>query len=115
MKGEIPELTHGDFVRAIPGAVRRRLSRGEVRSGGDVTALRRFVGMTQEEFVRAVGMSIDTIQNWGQACPETSPNSPGRIAAGCQLVSNISTASIRLGSAQTRRPAASPGESPRCR
>jgi hypothetical protein len=38
--------------RAIPGAARRRPCRGDVRSGKDVTALRRFVGMTQKEFAR---------------------------------------------------------------
>jgi hypothetical protein len=50
-----PELTDADFARAIPGAVRRRLCCGEIRCGKDVTALRRFVAMTQEEFARAVG------------------------------------------------------------
>ena len=48
MSDDIPELTPAEFERAIPGAVRRRLCRGEVRSGRDVVALRRFVGMTQE-------------------------------------------------------------------
>jgi len=66
MSDEIPELTEADFARAIPGAVRRRLCRGDVRSGKDVTALRRFVGMTQEQFARAVGISVDTLQNWEQ-------------------------------------------------
>jgi putative transcriptional regulator len=66
MSDDIPELTEADFSRAIPGAVRRRLCRGEVRSGKDVTALRRFVGMTQEEFARAVGISVDTLQTWEQ-------------------------------------------------
>lgn len=66
MTDDIPELTEDDFSRAIPGVVRRRLCRGEVRSGSDVTALRRFVGMTQEEFARAVGISVDTLQNWEQ-------------------------------------------------
>lgn len=59
-------LTEADFYRAIPGAVRRRLCSGEVRSGKDITALRRFVGMTEEDFARAMGISIDTLQNWEQ-------------------------------------------------
>jgi putative transcriptional regulator len=66
MTDDIPELREADFSRAIPGAVRRRLCRGDVRSGKDVTALRRFVGLTQEEFARAVGISVDTLQNWEQ-------------------------------------------------
>ena len=66
MTDDIPELTEADFERAIPGAVRRRLTNGKVRSGADVAALRRFVGMTQEEFARAAGISVDTLQNWEQ-------------------------------------------------
>lgn len=58
------ELTEVDFVHAIPGPVRRRLCCGEVRSQKDITALRRFVGMTQEEFARAMGISIDTVRTW---------------------------------------------------
>ncbi|MCC7140016.1 MAG: helix-turn-helix domain-containing protein [Planctomycetes bacterium] len=66
MRDDIPELTEADFSRAIPGAVRRRLCRGEVRSGRDVAALRRFVGMTPEQFARAMAISVDTIQSWEQ-------------------------------------------------
>jgi putative transcriptional regulator len=61
-----PELSEIEFERAIPGPLRRRLCRGDVRSGKDVVALRRFVGMTQEEFARAAGISVDTLQNWEQ-------------------------------------------------
>lgn len=43
---EIPELTAKDFARALPARVRARLSRGQFDTGGDVAALRRFVGMT---------------------------------------------------------------------
>ena len=32
----------------------------------DVKALRAKVGMTQEEFARAAGISVDTLQNWEQ-------------------------------------------------
>ena len=66
MTDDIPELTAEDFARAIPGDVRRRLCRGEIRDGKDIVALRRFVGMTQEEFARAAGISVDTLQNWEQ-------------------------------------------------
>jgi DNA-binding transcriptional regulator YiaG len=66
MSDGAPELSEADFSHAIPGTVRRRLCRGELRSGKDVTALRRFVGMTPKEFARAVGISVDTVQNWEQ-------------------------------------------------
>jgi len=46
--------------------VRQRQCSGEARSGKDITALRRFVGMTQEDFARAMGISIDTLQHWEQ-------------------------------------------------
>lgn len=64
MGNDIPELTDGGFSRAISGVVRRRLCHREVRSGSDVTALRRFVGMTPEQFARAMGVRVDTIRNW---------------------------------------------------
>ena len=66
MGNDIPELTDGGFSRAISGVVRRRLCHREVRSGSDVPALRRFVGLTQEEFARAAGISTDTLKNWEQ-------------------------------------------------
>lgn len=66
MTDDMPELTAADFARAISGPVRRRLCRGVVKSGKDVAALRRFVGMTQAEFARAAGISVDTLQNWEQ-------------------------------------------------
>ena len=66
MNNDIPELTEADFERAISGTVRRRLCRGEIQSGKDAAALRRFVGVTQEEFARAAGISVDTLQNWEQ-------------------------------------------------
>ena len=44
---DIPELTERDFERAIKASARRRLIDGKVRSGSDVVALRRFVGLTQ--------------------------------------------------------------------
>jgi DNA-binding transcriptional regulator YiaG len=66
MTDDMPELTGADFARAIPGALRRRLTRGVVKSGKDIAALRRFVGMTQKDFARAAGISVDTLQNWEQ-------------------------------------------------
>jgi DNA-binding transcriptional regulator YiaG len=64
MRGASSELTEADFKRAIPGAMRRRLCRGDVRRGKDLTGLRRFVGMTQEEFADAVGIRVGTLHNW---------------------------------------------------
>jgi putative transcriptional regulator len=63
---DIPELTEEDFARAIPGRVRRRLMKGEIKDGSDVVALRKFVGLSQTEFAAAVGISVHTLRNWEQ-------------------------------------------------
>ena len=63
---EIPELTEAQMARAMPAKVRRRLMRGEVHSGEDVSALRRFVGLTQAQFAKAIGISVHTLRNWEQ-------------------------------------------------
>ena len=63
---EIPELTDDDFARAMPASVRKRLIRGEFRSGQDVAALRRFIGLSQPQFAKAIGISVHTLRNWEQ-------------------------------------------------
>ena len=65
MKDEIRELTAADFARALPRRVRERLVRGEFQSG-DVALLRRFTGLSQEMFARALGISVHTLRNWEQ-------------------------------------------------
>ena len=77
------ELTGEDFASALPRSVRHRLMRGEIESGKDVAALRRFVRMTQVEFATALGISVSTLRNWEQG--RRAPHGPGlallRIAA----------------------------------
>jgi putative transcriptional regulator len=80
---DIPELTSAQFARAIPARVRKRLMRGEFQSGEDVAALRRFVGLTQVEFARAMSISVHTLRGWEQG--RRNPEGPAiallRIAA----------------------------------
>ena len=66
------ELTADDFARAIPRSQRERIARGEIAGGEDIVALRRFVGMTQELFAVALGISVHTLRNWeqGRRTPE---------------------------------------------
>jgi DNA-binding transcriptional regulator YiaG len=80
---DIPELTDEQLERAIPARLRRRLMNGRFESGEDVAALRRFVGLTQEEFARAVGISVHTLRNWeqGRRKPEGPAIALLRIAA----------------------------------
>jgi putative transcriptional regulator len=77
-----PELTRGDFERMLSGAQRERIIAGRLKAG-DVSALRRFVGLTQGQFAEALGISVRTLQNWEQ--DRVKPDGPGlallRIAA----------------------------------
>ena len=73
---EIPELRQRDFERAIKASVRRRLINGKIRSGDDVVALRRFVGLTQQQFADVLGISVHTLRNWEQG--RRGPTGPAR-------------------------------------
>ena len=77
-----PELTREDFERMIRSDRRERIIAGRLEPG-DVAALRRFVGLSQEQFAGALGISVRTLQNWEQA--RVKPDGPGlallRIAA----------------------------------
>jgi DNA-binding transcriptional regulator YiaG len=80
---KIPELTEQQLARAIPGRVRKRLMMGQIESGEDVAALRRFVGLSQSQFAQAMGISVHTLRNWEQG--RRRPDGPAigllRIAA----------------------------------
>jgi putative transcriptional regulator len=80
---DIPELTERDFGRALTQRQRKRLMAGQFEGGEDVVALRRFVGLTQEQFALALGISVHTLRNWEQG--RRSPEGPAlallRIAA----------------------------------
>ena len=80
---DIRELTDEDFARAIPRRLRARLIRGDFQSGDDMQALRRFVGLTQEAFAKALGISVHTLRNWeqGRRFPEGPALALLRIAA----------------------------------
>lgn len=56
---------------------------GHFESGEDIAALRRFVGLTQMQFARAIGISVHTLRNWEQG--RRHPDGPAiallRIAA----------------------------------
>jgi DNA-binding transcriptional regulator YiaG len=80
---DIPELTDEQLARAIPSRVRKRLILGQIESGEDVAALRRFVGLTQSQFAQAMGISVHTLRNWeqGRRRPEGPAIGLLRIAA----------------------------------
>ena len=63
---ELPEISAEQMARAIPSGVRRRLMAGQVDQGADVVALRRFLGLTQEQLAAAMGISVHTLRNWEQ-------------------------------------------------
>jgi len=70
------------MTEELESSRRKRIIAGKLEPG-DVAALRRFVGLTQEEFALALGISARTLQNWEQ--DRTTPDGPGlallRIAA----------------------------------
>ena len=80
---DIPELTDEQLQRAIPARLRKRLMQGRFESGEDIAALRRFVGLTQADFARAIEISVHTLRNWEQG--RRSPEGPAlallRVAA----------------------------------
>jgi DNA-binding transcriptional regulator YiaG len=80
---KIPELTAEQMSRAIPSRVRKRLMDGHIESGDDVAALRRFVGLSQSQFAKAMGISVHTLRNWeqGRRRPEGPAIGLLRIAA----------------------------------
>jgi len=80
---DIPEISNEQFGKAIPAKLRARLSREGVASGDDIAVLRRFVGLSQAEFARAMEISVHTLRNWEQG--RRKPDGPAlallRIAA----------------------------------
>ena len=62
----VPELTAKQLASAIPSRLRKRLMLGHFESGADISALRRFVGLTQAQFAQAIGISVHTLRNWEQ-------------------------------------------------
>lgn len=75
MSSEIGELTTGDFERAISREQRARLMTGEWRTG-DMTALRRYLGLSQKQFAGRIGISVSTLQNWEQG--RRTPDGPAK-------------------------------------
>ena len=83
MSDDIPELTEAHFARGMLRAQRARLIRGDFQSGEDVADLRRFVGLTPQEFAAALGVSVRTLQAWerGRRTPRGAALALLRVAA----------------------------------
>jgi DNA-binding transcriptional regulator YiaG len=80
---DLPELTDEQLASALPARVRQRFALGHFESGEDISALRRFVGLTQTQFALAMGISVHTLRNWeqGRRRPEGPAIALLRIAA----------------------------------
>ena len=80
---DIPNLTDEQLKNAIPARVRQRLAQGRFETGEEIAALRRFIGMTQSDFAKAVEISVHTLRNWeqGRRKPEGPALALLRIAA----------------------------------
>ena len=80
---EAVELSSRQLKSAISASQRRRLMKGLFEDGTDVSALRRFVGLSQVRFAEALGISVHTLRNWeqGRRHPEGPALALLRIAA----------------------------------
>lgn len=61
-----PEWTEETFRRSLRRDRRRRMMAGEFDSGRDISDLRAFLGMTQEQFALALRISVHTLRGWEQ-------------------------------------------------
>ena len=84
----VPGLAQDPGEEPDHGVARLSLISGDVTvrrgdSGEDIAALRRFVGLTQAAFARAMGISVHTLRNWeqGRRQPEGPAVALLRIAA----------------------------------
>ena len=75
MGDKLRELTTSDFERAISREQRSRLMTGEWRTG-DMPALRRYLGLSQNQFAGRMGISVSTLQNWEQG--RRNPDGPAK-------------------------------------
>jgi DNA-binding transcriptional regulator YiaG len=86
--GDVRELSDEDFARSIPRKQRERILHGRISGGEDIVALRRFAGLTQQQFSQALGISVHTLRNWEQG--RRTPVGPAlallRVAARHPLV-----------------------------
>ena len=74
MNGGIRESTDLSFSRAMPREEREGILRRQIAGGEDVNALRRFVGLTRQQFADALGISVHTLRNREQG--RRSPDRP---------------------------------------
>jgi DNA-binding transcriptional regulator YiaG len=71
-----PDEAIGEPVFRIRGAVRQRIIQGKYQKG-DMTAFRAaFLGVSQTRFAIALGISVDTLQNWEQG--RRQPEGPAK-------------------------------------
>ena len=80
---DIAELTDADLASAIRVQVRNRLMRGEVETGKDIAALRRYVRLSSDDFAKAMGVGVRTLRSWeaGRTKPDGAALALVRIAA----------------------------------
>ncbi len=63
----------GDYLRGN----KKVASRVDVIAPGTVAAVRARMGLSQAQFARALGISLDTLQNWEQG--RRQPSGPARV------------------------------------
>lgn len=72
---DTPRIDQAFLARAIRDDALGRLRAGTF-SGGDLAALRRMLGFSQESLAARLSISVDTIRNWEQ--DRCQPDGPAR-------------------------------------
>jgi DNA-binding transcriptional regulator YiaG len=71
---EIPELGEEFWARAIRGRLRERLITGDIHPGSDIAAIRRFAGLTEDQFAAAMAIDVSLLREWdrGTSTPDSA-------------------------------------------
>ena len=64
MSDDAPKMSRAEIARSVDGRVMMRLKRGDFRQGSDIAILRKYLGMTQEQFALALSISVSTLRGW---------------------------------------------------
>lgn len=71
-----PDETTSEPVFSIRAAVRKRILSGAYQDGDIASFRSAFQGMSQSRFAEALGISVDTLQNWEQG--RRQPDGPAK-------------------------------------
>ena len=77
--------------RLFPARMRQHLVLGNFRTGRDIVALRRFIGLSQDRCALAVGISVHTLRNWERGGRRSESPALALLRIAARLPRNHST------------------------